>query len=247
MKDIPTTNLYHMLLTLLQKVKTAVDDRTLYKVDMGDQGDVDVRYEGEIAHFHFPLCGRCFTLGVDKVLVENVKVPDSALTTAESQILCTYEEEELYRIVAKKKYSSKINDTVEVIGARGQPCLVTLTKHGVVADFTATNVQLFFQFGSGRIKAFPRETAKQDARRKGQLEKEKKRAMRTSTGNVGQLGYEGETETVDKDLFKHKLVCECGNVRWLRNSDVFQCRFCKPCTKKNQGERKKERRNRGPK
>jgi hypothetical protein len=57
-----------------------------------------------------------------------------------------------------------------------------------------------------------------------------------------QLGYRGEVERVDTRLYKNRVVCKCGNVRWVKNSDMFQVTKCKPCTLK---ERKLRRRKTG--
>jgi hypothetical protein len=54
-----------------------------------------------------------------------------------------------------------------------------------------------------------------------------------------QLNYHGLAEAVDTQIFKNKLVCACGNVRWVKNADLFQVKKCKPCTYR---ERKKRRR-----
>lgn len=49
---------------------------------------------------------------------------------------------------------------------------------------------------------------------------------------VNQLGYDGEEEELNAVQYCNKIVCECGNVRWVKNSDVFQVKMCKPCMKK---------------
>jgi hypothetical protein len=48
---------------------------------------------------------------------------------------------------------------------------------------------------------------------------------------VKQLGYKGEEELLSAVLYCNKVVCACGNVRWVKNSDVFQVKKCKPCMK----------------
>jgi hypothetical protein len=45
-----------------------------------------------------------------------------------------------------------------------------------------------------------------------------------------QLNYHGLLEEVDTRMFKSKLMCSCGNVRWVKNADLFQVEKCKPCT-----------------
>lgn len=48
---------------------------------------------------------------------------------------------------------------------------------------------------------------------------------------VKQLGYKGEEEVLSAVLYCNKVVCACGNIRWVKNSDVFQVKKCKPCVK----------------
>ncbi len=57
-----------------------------------------------------------------------------------------------------------------------------------------------------------------------------------------QLNYHGLLEEVDTRIFKNKLVCACGNVRWVKNADLFQVKKCKSCTYKERKERRRHRR-----
>lgn len=57
-----------------------------------------------------------------------------------------------------------------------------------------------------------------------------------------QLNYHGLAEEVDIRIFKNKLVCACGNVRWVKNADLFQVKKCKPCTYRERKERRRLRR-----
>jgi hypothetical protein len=56
-----------------------------------------------------------------------------------------------------------------------------------------------------------------------------------------QLNYKGEVEEVDTNIFKNKIVCTCGNVRWVKNADFFQVDKCKPCTRRERFKRRTER------
>jgi hypothetical protein len=47
---------------------------------------------------------------------------------------------------------------------------------------------------------------------------------------VEQLNYKGAPEKVDTGVFKNKIVCKCGNIRWVKNADMFQVSKCKPRT-----------------
>ncbi len=57
-----------------------------------------------------------------------------------------------------------------------------------------------------------------------------------------QLNYHGLLEEVDTRIFKNKLECACGNVRWVKNADLFQVKKCKPCTYRERKERRRHRR-----
>lgn len=56
-----------------------------------------------------------------------------------------------------------------------------------------------------------------------------------------QLNYKGEVEEVDTNIFKNKITCACGNVRWVKNADFFQVDKCKPCTRRERFRRRTER------
>jgi len=55
------------------------------------------------------------------------------------------------------------------------------------------------------------------------------------------LNYEGEPEEVDTTVFKNRVVCSCGSVRYVKNADLFQVKKCKPCTIRERGERRRKR------
>jgi hypothetical protein len=57
---------------------------------------------------------------------------------------------------------------------------------------------------------------------------------------VEQLGYRGEVERVDTRVFRNRVVCDCGNVRWVKNADMFQVKKCKPCTLKERKQRRRK-------
>ena len=59
-----------------------------------------------------------------------------------------------------------------------------------------------------------------------------------------QMDYRGQKEQVDTRQFTNQLVCECGNVRWVKNADLFQVKKCKPCTYQHRLARRKKSRQR---
>jgi hypothetical protein len=57
-----------------------------------------------------------------------------------------------------------------------------------------------------------------------------------------QLNYMGLAEEVDSQIYTNRLECECGNIRWVKNADLFQVKKCKPCTYQDRKERRRKRR-----
>ena len=56
---------------------------------------------------------------------------------------------------------------------------------------------------------------------------------------VEQPNYKGEVERVETRIFKNKITCECGNIRWVKNADLFQTKCCKPCVQRKRQDRRK--------
>lgn len=46
-----------------------------------------------------------------------------------------------------------------------------------------------------------------------------------------QYNYNGEPELIDIRIFHKKIICECGDIRYIKPQDAFQVKKCKPCTK----------------
>jgi len=55
-----------------------------------------------------------------------------------------------------------------------------------------------------------------------------------------QLNYKGEPEEVDTRVFKNRIECECDNIRWVKNADLFQVKKCKPCTFRDRKARRRK-------
>ena len=56
-----------------------------------------------------------------------------------------------------------------------------------------------------------------------------------------QLNYKGEPEEVDTTVFRNRLICSCGNIRFVMNADRFQVTKCKPCTIRERNKRRQKR------
>ncbi len=57
---------------------------------------------------------------------------------------------------------------------------------------------------------------------------------------VSQKSCDGTEEWLDKREYSNKLICECGEVRWVKASDLFQVTHCKPCTYERRKARRRE-------
>jgi signal peptidase I len=57
---------------------------------------------------------------------------------------------------------------------------------------------------------------------------------------VEQMNYNRTPELVDFNIYRNVIQCECGNIRYVRNSDLHQVTMCKPCTRKARRKRRRE-------
>lgn len=96
----------------------------------------------------------------------------------------------------------------------------------------------FFNVSGGEIRMPVDEGAPAIPVKKAAEKKEKSVVVVIPKGGemVKQLGYDGKEEELNAIQYCNKIVCECGNVRWIKNSDVFQVKKCKPCMKKKRKE-----------
>lgn len=243
MDDNTTPNLRGMLLDLIDRLKDQFNSRSLFTIDAGGHGVVKVTYmEDGGVHFSSIDYNRNFTLGVDRVLVENIPPPTPAPEPPPS--IGTLEEDVLRKMIAKEQVPYDENGTVvNKWGDGSYTCILTKTKKGIVADFVEQDTYLFYQFGSRRVKSYPKSLTA-SARREAQMQRERDRVAPKPVHMVEQLDYHRNVEWVDSTIYKNKLVCECGNVRWIKDSDVFQCHTCKPCVQKSRNRVKVERKKR---
>ena len=105
--------------------------------------------------------------------------------------------------------------------------------------FDLPDMERAFVLKSGRL--YERDYDKTLVKSKEEKEEpESEREIEPIAAIVEQLNYRGEVENVDIRVFKNKLECECGNVRWVKNADLFQVKKCKPCTYRDRKERRKK-------
>lgn len=73
---------------------------------------------------------------------------------------------------------------------------------------------------------------------------EAKKVVVNKGGMVEQLDYKGNIELLPAALYVNKIMCDnlqCGNYRYVKNSDMFQVKYCKPCTVKMRNKRRGKR------
>lgn len=64
------------------------------------------------------------------------------------------------------------------------------------------------------------------------IEKLKKEKKIPSGKMVKQKNYDGSEEILSADIYCNEIVCECGNIRYVKNADMFQVTRCKLCMAK---------------
>jgi hypothetical protein len=56
---------------------------------------------------------------------------------------------------------------------------------------------------------------------------------------VEQMAYNGSEEVVDYNHYSNVITCECGNIRYVKKSDLHQVAKCKPCTRRDRRKRRR--------
>lgn len=87
-------------------------------------------------------------------------------------------------------------------------------------------------FNAEVVKTFPSTLAKSvstEKRKEPGAKESKKKAVVTEAGTHTHKNYDGTDEEVPANLYCNKITCKCGNVRWVKNADMFQVKMCKPC------------------
>jgi hypothetical protein len=131
------------------------------------------------------------------------------------------------------------------VEVEGEKVRVSRTEDGALR-FDMDGMERAFVLKSGRL--YEREYAKAAAAPEEEREeaaKEEPEPEPTPEAPVDgpiveQLGYRGEVEKVDTTVYRNKVVCKCGNVRWVKNADMFQVKKCKPCTLRERRQRRRK-------
>ena len=129
---------------------------------------------------------------------------------------------ELVRAFIKKRVPERnIGKTIEHGGEQ-----IHISKENGAVRFELIGMEKAFVLKSNRL--YRREYKPSESTSEQQFQK--------------QLNYLGLVEEVDAQTHSNKLVCKCGNIRWVKNADLFQVKKCKPCTYQDRKERRRKRR-----
>lgn len=219
-------NLRPFVLDLIRQVRYPDKSGGVLTISTSEHGDTEItNNEGQIS-FSFPKYKRLFVLGAGGVLVEKVKVPDPTDKPEVSQL-----EQEFLTLIREDNYPDQQGETIPVpYGPDDDICMLTRTPTGVLGEFLTEGKKLLYDMKLNRIRPYVESHI--PARQRDAAKKREERARDTDPDMVEQQGYDGKAEMVDRRLYCNKVVCECGAVRWVKNSDLFQVSRCKPCTKK---------------
>jgi hypothetical protein len=221
-KGIALGGLRGVVLDLLRVVKTPTNGAIL-TIDTDEHGKILVTNVEKELHIQFEKYDRLFVLTKDNLLVERVKIPPPEKEKPLSPL-----EEEFVTLIKEDNYPDSQGETIPVLYKEDDSlCLVTRTPSGIIGEFINEGVKLFYDLRSNKVRPY-RETDTRSPQREVRVKKEKEETA-IAPDMVEQLGYKGEREMVDRNIYRNKFVCECGRVRWIKNSDVFQVHSCKVC------------------
>jgi hypothetical protein len=129
------------------------------------------------------------------------------------------------RLLAEGMVDKNIGKTIKHNGE-----LIHISKENETVRFDLVGMQKAFMLMSGRLY------------RRDFIPPEKETKAVEGQHVQRQQNYHGLIEEIDTRMYSNKLICACGNVRWVKNADLFQVKKCKPCTYKERKERRRQRR-----
>lgn len=209
-----------------------------------EHGDIVAEMPEEgILTFRFTKYDRLFVRGKDGVLVEKVWV-NPPMPEPESIRTPTTLEQWVVKWANHRTYPEDLGDTqMNEYGMDGAICIVTRVERGIIADFFVEDVKLFFDFAYRVVRRYLEPSTKFKRKSKEEIQRAISKAKAEIRGEnvqpVEQLDYEGQVEILDQRFYSNRVQCPCGNVRWVKDQDVFQVKMCKPCVTKKKKSRKR--------
>ena len=239
--NCPVENLYPVALAVLrlEGVQNTIRNGSVMTINTGQHGKIQVSKGGEEEVVVFSdRKGRRFVRGRDGVLVEKI----SLLTLSPPPSPPTTCEQYLREWVRTFNFPDREEGTRKVqYGEEGDKvCLLTRTDKGVIADFLTEDLKLFFDLSFRLVRRYAEYKPKRKRRKKRSVdqvrktgEKKYKSIYGTDAQWAKQKDHKGEEERVDRRFYSVPVPCiECGDIRWVKPSDVWQVKRCKPCQKK---------------
>lgn len=241
-------SLYQILLGMIETSPHILEGDGKYVIEVDTYGTLEVQRENEEEHtFTFTDLHRLFVLRRGQDLVEVVQVPQFAVDASRPDPVTP--EDYLRLFLREHSVPDSPGDTVVIVyGAKeDKVCLLTRTNRGIIGDFLTEDIKLFYDHSFRTIRSYADVVASEQKVLRLKIEREKQKLIRAkqATDPVDQLDYDGSPEVVDRAVYSNRIVCECGNIRYVKNADIHEVKRCKPCQKawKNSGKgRRKKRR-----
>jgi len=195
-----------------------------------DFGETYITHEGgKGIVFLFRTVGKTFRAVGKKVTEEETKQESSP-------------SEEIYfrNLINQNDFPEKEGET-QVKEEGDGTCIITRTKKGITYESLLSGVNLFYDLQKKVVQPYKEVAASVSRPAKVKEVKAKAKAADLPPKFVQQLGYNGETEEVDSNMYCHKITCACGNVRYVKQADLFQVDRCKPCVRKQRRQKREQR------
>ena len=163
---------------------------------------------------------------------------------------------EVVALVEKGKYPKKDGGVLTLSGDSGD--IVATNNKGVLAfDYIDHSTIITFTLDTGKLKvnkyggtpaAAPvvQEKKKATAKAKAEPPEKKEKPEPLEPRWVEHMASNGIPEQVDFNIYCNIVQCDCGNIRYIKNSDVHQVKECKPCARRRRRRSRREsKRSRG--
>lgn len=242
-------SLYQIVLGMLSTSPHILEGEGKHIIEVEGYGTLEVEQVEDEHHFTFTDMQRLFVLRPGQELVEKVSIPKSVVDDLRPDPVSP---EDFFRMfIRDHSLPDKEGETIVILYGEEEDkvCLLTRTNRGIIGDFVNEETKLFYDLNFRTTRSYADVVASEKRLLRLQIEKEKQRLVRKNAAvdPVDQLDYDGETEIVDRAVYKNRIVCECGNVRYVKQADLFEVKRCKPCQRewKNSGKGRKRKRKEG--
>ena len=133
-------------------------------------------------------------------------------------------------LINEDRVKENLNTTIVLLGEKVQ--VSENGDKGIRFDFP--DMKISFAFMSGRLY-------KREYTTSPNIPQKSENRVPPGAEYMRQRDYIGGFEDIDTRVYTNKLICECGQVRWVKNADLFQVKKCKPCTYQDRKERRRKK------